>query len=50
MKKKYIAPLMEEAAREETAMIAESLINAKNELGDNTDYVKEDKNDWDIEW
>ena len=50
MKKTYIAPLMEEASMEETAMIAASLINANNETGDDPDYAKENKGGWEIEW
>lgn len=50
MKKTYITPRVEAASAEETAMIATSLINANNEIGDTADYAKENKNDWEIEW
>ena len=41
---------MEVASSEEMTMLAASLINAKNETGDDPDYAKENKGDWEIEW
>jgi cytoplasmic iron level regulating protein YaaA (DUF328/UPF0246 family) len=49
MKRMYISPRMEVASSEEMTMLAASLINAKNELGDDIDYAKENKNEWELE-
>ena len=48
-KRMYISPRMEVASSEEMTMLAASLINAKNELGDDIDYAKENKNEWELE-
>lgn len=42
--------LVEEAYIEGNTIIAASLINANNEVGDNADYVRENNNCWEIEW
>ena len=49
MKRMDISPRMEVASSEEMTMLAASLINAKNELGDDIDYAKENKNEWELE-